>query len=88
MKTGSANNQVASPHYLMLCEVATGIVMNPDGQTRFLNFTGAMEVPYIKVDSLSRAVNLALGIIIMYPKLEVTIYDEQKKYVQSFPAVC
>ena len=70
-------------HYRLLCEVATGIVLNTDGETRFQNHYGTTELPYIEAKSLEEAQYWAMDMLIMYPGVEVTIYDEEKNYINT-----
>lgn len=55
--------------------------------TRFQDHTGAGKLPYIEieVDSLDAAQHRVAGILIMYPKVEVSIYDEQHNYIKTLP---
>jgi hypothetical protein len=75
-------------YYLLVCEAATGIVLMQNCTTRFQNHTGTAELPYIEieVDSLDAAQHRATGILNMYPKVEVSIYDEHKGYIKTLPA--
>ncbi|AHJ97942.1 hypothetical protein Hsw_2347 [Hymenobacter swuensis DY53] len=73
--------------YLLIYEAATGIVLMQDCMTRFHNHTGTTAVPYIELDVSDEgaARRRATGILIMYPKVEVTIYDEHMRYITTLP---
>lgn len=75
-------------YYLLACERATGIVLMQNCTNRFLNHTGTAQLPYIEieVDSLDAAQHRAIDILTMYPKVEVSIYDEHKSYIKTLSA--
>ena len=71
------------PYYLLLCERATGIILQPDCATRFQRMDDTTELPYVPVASLEDAESRARGIAIMYPEVEVSLWDEQKNYIKE-----
>ncbi|RIY06020.1 hypothetical protein D0T11_19450 [Hymenobacter rubripertinctus] len=77
-------------YYLLVCELATGIVLIQDCITRFQKHDSAMELPYIEIEvySIEAARRLVTGILTTHPKVEVVIFDEQKKYVETISAYC
>lgn len=82
------NEQPKRRYYLLICEAATGIVLMQDCMTRFQNHGGTTAIPYIEleVEDEKAARHRATGILIMYPKVEVTIYDEHMRYITTLPA--
>ena len=79
--------QLKRRYYLLVCEAATGIVLMQDCMTRFQNHTGTTALPYIQleVENMEAARHRATGILIMYPKVEVPIYDEHMHYITTLP---
>lgn len=75
-------------YHILVCEAATGIVLMHNCTTRFHDHTGTADLPYIEidVDSLDAARHRATSILIMYPKVEVSIYDERKNYIKTLQA--
>ncbi|AII53698.1 hypothetical protein N008_17165 [Hymenobacter sp. APR13] len=73
--------------YLLICEAATGIVLMQDCMTYFQNPNGTTAEPYIEfeVEDEEAARRRATGILIMYPKVQVTIYDEHMHYITTLP---
>lgn len=81
------HEQAKRRFYLLICEAATGIVLMQDCMTYFQNLTGTTAEPYIEfeVEDEEAARRRATGILIMYPKVEVTIYDEHMRYITTLP---
>ncbi|WP_354578554.1 hypothetical protein [Hymenobacter sp. UYP22] len=81
------HEQSKKRYYLLICEAATGIVLMQDCVTRFQNHGGMTAIPYIEleVEDEKAARRRAIGILIMYPKAEVTIYDEHMQYITTLP---
>jgi len=71
--------------HLLVCEAATGIVLMHNCTTRFQDHAGAGKLPYIEVDSLDATQHRVTGILIMYPKVEVSIYDKQHNHIKTLP---
>lgn len=70
-------------YYIILCEIATGIILELDGKTRFLK-TETNSQPYITFENLKEAEDKANIFVLENQDLEIAIYDhawELKKRV-------
>jgi hypothetical protein len=71
-------------HYLLLGQYSTGIILYPDGKTVFQQKEeNNIEYPYITVSSLEDAEIEAFKIVTNDPNLEVSIYDENEKFIKT-----
>jgi hypothetical protein len=65
---------------VLLAEVATGIIMNVDGQSLYL--TGG-ELPYIHFESLTQAITFATAFVGINSTVEAAVWDEAGNYQQT-----
>ncbi|WP_019949611.1 hypothetical protein [Hymenobacter aerophilus] len=72
---------------LLFCEAATGIVLMQDYLTRFQQHDHTTELPFTEIEvAINEAVrHRILAILLMHPEVEVTLFDEQKNYVKTYP---
>ncbi|SHF74581.1 hypothetical protein [Flavobacterium defluvii] len=68
-------------YYIILCEIATGIVLELDGKTRFVE-TDADNLPHISFENLKKAEERADMLVLENQDLEIAIYDENWKFIK------
>lgn len=69
-------------YHLILCEKATGILLELDGKTRFLK-TETNERPSLNFENIEDAENIANNLIIKNESLEIAIYDFNWSFIKT-----
>lgn len=68
-------------YHLILCEKATGIVLELDGKTKFLK-TETSERPSLKFENIEKAKDEANNLINKNDSLEIVIYDSNWNFLK------
>lgn len=68
-------------YYLIMCEIATGIILELDGKTRFLK-TDTNVRPSISFDTLKEAEERAKFLVFENYDLEIGIYDDTWSFIK------
>lgn len=72
---------IALMYYLLFLEKSTGIVLNPDAQTR--NLSGIHADPYVPVATMTEADIRAREVFQRTDTVEISLYNEEKQYLQE-----
>ncbi|AWK02843.1 hypothetical protein HYN56_00890 [Flavobacterium crocinum] len=68
---------------LILCEKATGIILELDGKTRFLK-SETNSRPFLSFEDIEDAENKANNLISKNDNLEIGMYDSNWNFIKSF----
>lgn len=70
-------------YHIVICEHATGIVLELDGKTRFKDLVKKSDYPCMTFSDLERAEKKASEIVNANHSLEVSIYTESKECIKT-----
>jgi len=68
-------------YYIIICEKATGIILELDGKTRFIK-TDTNTRPSISFDNISEAEDKAHILVMENDNLEIGIYDATWSFIK------
>lgn len=72
---------IPTMYYLLFVEKSTGIVLNPDAQTR--NQSGNDDDLYVPVATMTEADTKAREVFQRTDTVEISLYNEEKQYLQK-----